>query len=117
MTIGGDRTRSQGRSPSACCLPCPAPPSSLPFAAMKLSVSTLACPNGTVPQVGRAAAAHGFAGIDARGVGPEIDITRLALFGDELAATLDLLRNHGLTLHCLNTSVVLVTTAPDGWDA
>lgn len=84
---------------------------------MKLSVSTLACPNWSFPQVVGAAAAHGFSGIDPRGVGPEIDVTRLALFGDELAATLELLRNHGLVLHCLNTSVVLVTTAPDGWDA
>jgi sugar phosphate isomerase/epimerase len=83
---------------------------------MRLSVSTLACPNWSFPQVVGAAAAHGFAGIDPRGVGPEIDITRLALFGDEIESTLELLRGHGLSLPCLNTSVVLVSTEPDSWD-
>src|ERR687892_2216537 len=83
---------------------------------MKLSVSTLACPNWSLPEIVGAAAAHGIRGIDLRGLGHEIDVTRVASFDEaELDATLELLRRHGLALPCLNTSIVLVTTAPDRW--
>lgn len=82
---------------------------------MKLAFSTLACPNWSFPEVVGAAAAHGFAGVELRGLGPEIDITRLPRFNEELADTLALLREHGLKIPCLNTSIALVTPPPDRW--
>lgn len=82
---------------------------------MKLSFSTLACPHWSLPEVIGAAAAHGFAGIDLRGLGPEIDVTRHVRFDGELDSTLDLLRRHGLEMPCLNTSIALVTPAPERW--
>ncbi|MGE5608322.1 MAG: sugar phosphate isomerase/epimerase family protein [Bacillota bacterium] len=63
-----------------------------------------------------AAAAYGLEGIDLRGLGPEIDVTRLRIFGDELPASLDLLRRHGLEMPCFNTSIVLVTPAGERWE-
>jgi sugar phosphate isomerase/epimerase len=42
---------------------------------MKLTYSTLACPDWTLPQILDAAVAAGIAGIDFRGIGPELDIT------------------------------------------
>jgi len=55
---------------------------------VRLTFSTLACPNWSFPQIVGAAAAHGLAGIDPRGLGEEIDVTRLPLFASELGATL-----------------------------
>jgi sugar phosphate isomerase/epimerase len=84
---------------------------------MKLSVSTLACPNWSLPEIIGAAAAHGIHGIDLRGIGHEIDVTRIPSFEAELGATLELLRRHELALPCLNTSIALVTPAADRWQA
>lgn len=63
-----------------------------------------------------AAAAHGLEGIDPRGVGGEIDVTRLPTFQDELSATLELLASHNLQLPCLNTSIALVAPASERWE-
>jgi len=83
---------------------------------MKLSFSTLACPNWSFPQIVGAAAAHGVQGIDPRGIGDEIDITRVSRFTAELPATIELLRRHNLQIPCLNTSVTLVTAAQERWE-
>ncbi|MCY2951209.1 MAG: sugar phosphate isomerase/epimerase [Planctomycetota bacterium] len=83
---------------------------------MRLCFSTLTCPNWSFPQIVGAAAAYGLHGIDLRGIGPEIDITKLALFDAELRATLELLWRHGLQLPCMNTSIALVTPAPERWE-
>lgn len=82
---------------------------------MKLSVSTLACPNWSLPEIVGAAAAHGIAGIDLRGLGHEIDVTREPSFEEGLDGTLELLRRHGIALPCLNTSIALVTAPPERW--
>lgn len=82
---------------------------------MKLSVSTLACPDWPLEQIARTASACGIEGIDFRGIGPEIDITRLPAFNEGLPDTLALLRHNGLSVPCLNTSVILVTSAPERW--
>ncbi len=82
---------------------------------VKLSLSTLACPQWTLPQIVHAAAASGYQALDFRGLGSEIDITSLPEFNDELPATLELLRKHNLEVACLNTSVALVTVAPERW--
>ncbi len=83
---------------------------------MKLSFSTLVCPNWSLPQIVGAAAAHGVAGIDPRGLGHEIDITRLASFGSELQSTIDLLKRHAIEIPCYNTSITLVTPAQERWE-
>jgi len=83
---------------------------------MKLSFSTLACPTWSLPQIVGAAAAYGIHGVDLRGLGAEIDITRLALFNSEINSTLELLRRHAVRLPCLHTSVSLVTPAPERWE-
>lgn len=83
---------------------------------MRLCFSTLACPTWSLPQIVGAAVAHGLKGIDLRGIGSQIDITRLLIFDGELPATLELLRRHELSVPCLNTSIGLVTPAQDRWE-
>jgi sugar phosphate isomerase/epimerase len=83
---------------------------------VKLTFSTLACPNWSFPEMVGAASAHGIEGIDPRGVGHEIDVTRLPTFQEELDATLDLLHKHNLQLPCLNTSIALVAPASERWE-
>jgi sugar phosphate isomerase/epimerase len=83
---------------------------------MRLCFSTLVCPNWSFPEIVGAAAAYGLRGIDPRGIGSEIDITKLSLFEGELDATLELLARHGLELPCMNTSIALVTPAADRWE-
>ena len=83
---------------------------------MKLSISTLVCPNWSWPQIVGAASAHGIDGIDPRGLGHEIDVTKLPTFDAELDASMALLHEHGLEMPCLNTSIALVTPAPERWE-
>lgn len=84
---------------------------------MKLTFSTLACPTWDLRTIIRTAAANGIEGVDFRGVGEEIDVTRLPAFNAELDATLAFLREHNVAMPCLNTSVTLVSPAPQRWQA
>jgi len=84
-------------------------------AEMKLTYSTLASPDWTLPQIVDAAAAAGIAGIDFRGIGPELDITRLPAFNSDLPATLKMLQARQLAMPCLNTSVALMTSDAVKW--
>ncbi len=84
---------------------------------MKLTLSTLACPNWTLDQIIDHAAANGIAGIDFRGIGAELDITQLPAFSTELPSTLKQLRDHHLSMPCLNSSVTLVTPMATKWEA
>jgi len=84
---------------------------------MKLTFSTLGCPNWDLPAIINETARHRIGGIDFRGVGDEIDITRMLEFGLELDQTLNQLREHGLSMPCLNTSVTLVSPSPERWEA
>jgi sugar phosphate isomerase/epimerase len=83
---------------------------------MKLTFSTLASPNWTLPQIVENAAASGIEGIDFRGIGSELDITKLPAFNNDLPATLALLEQSHLQMPCLNTSVTLVTQAQTKWE-
>src|SRR5438477_13004184 len=85
--------------------------------ALKLCFSTLICPSWTLEQIIAAAASSGARGIDFRGIGSEIDITRLPDFdpNDGLAVTINSLRRAELEMPCLNTSVTLVTPAAERW--
>lgn len=82
---------------------------------MRLTISTLCCPNWTLAQIVAACHENGISGIDFRGIGEQIDITQLPAFNAELDATLATLHTFGLSVPCLNTSVTLVTPAPDRW--
>jgi sugar phosphate isomerase/epimerase len=85
--------------------------------APKLCFSTLICPTWTLEQIIASGASSGVRGIDFRGVGGEIDITRLPEFdpNDGLMVTINSLRRAGLQMPCLNTSVTLVTPASERW--
>ena len=83
---------------------------------MKLCISTLACPAWTLEQIIETTAANEIAGIDFRGIGPEIDISKLPAFNEELPTTLENLHRHNLTMPCLNTSVAVVAPAPERWE-
>src|SRR5438874_2029465 len=83
--------------------------------AMKLCFSTLVCPSWSLGQIFEQAEKFGIKGIDFRGLGHEIDITKLPAFGAELDSTLSELHRRGLEMPCLNTSVTLVTPASERW--
>jgi len=87
------------------------------LADVKLCLSTLACPQWTLAQIVAAAVQAGLAGIDFRGLGPELDLTRVADFTAKLPQTLALLQSSQLAMPCLNTSVILVTPQPLKWEA
>jgi sugar phosphate isomerase/epimerase len=72
---------------------------------MKVSFSTLACPDWTMPQIIAMAAAESYDGIELRFVQGEDSLWRLpALSGKELAPTKRALADHALSISCLDTS-------------
>src|SRR5205809_3166114 len=95
---------------------CPSSTERIALSLMNLSISTLVCPTWSWPQIVGAAAAHGIGGIDLRGMGHEIDVSKLAIFDAELDGSLELLHRHGLEMPCLNTSIALVTPAAERWE-
>src|SRR5947207_25529 len=82
---------------------------------LRLCFSTLVCPAWTLEQIVAAARASEIGGIDFRGVGGEIDITRLDEFNQDLPNTLAMLRLNDMAMPCVNTSVTLVSPAPERW--
>jgi sugar phosphate isomerase/epimerase len=82
---------------------------------MELTYSTLASPDWTLSQILHAAVAAGIAGVDFRGIGPELDITRLQAFNADLPETLKMLEAKHLSMPCLNTSIALMTPDPAKW--
>ena len=72
---------------------------------MKVSFSTLACPDWTMPQIIAMAAREAYDGIELRFVQGEDSLWKLPVFsGVELAATKRALTDHALTVSCLDTS-------------
>lgn len=72
---------------------------------MKLSFSTLGCPAWTFDQVLETAHWIGFEGVEFRGIGDEMDLTRLPEFSDaNVAATRDRLASLGLSIPSLGSS-------------
>jgi sugar phosphate isomerase/epimerase len=82
---------------------------------MKLTISTLACPDWTLAQILEACAAAGVGGVDFRGLGPEIDVTRLREFTLDLPLTLAEFRARGVAMPCFNTSVTLMVPSAQRW--
>ncbi len=72
---------------------------------MKISFSTLACPDWTLAQVIAMAVRERYDGIELRFVQGEDSLWRLPVFsGTELASTKRALQDHALTISCLDTS-------------
>lgn len=72
---------------------------------MKVSFSTLACPDWTVPQIIAMATAERYDGIELRFVQGEDSLWKLPAFsGKELAFTKRALADHALAISCLDTS-------------
>jgi sugar phosphate isomerase/epimerase len=72
---------------------------------IKLSFSTLACPDWTMPQIIAMAASYGYDGIELRFVEGEDSLWKLPTFsGTALASTARALADHSLTIACLDTS-------------
>src|SRR5687768_1457440 len=84
---------------------------------MKLAISTLACPEWSLDQIVAACRSSGIEGIDFRGIGKELDITGLPEFNEGLDATLRKLRDLGIAMPCLNTSVRLIEPDAGQWIA
>ena len=82
---------------------------------MRLAISTLACPDWTLEHIVDCCIANGIGGIEFRGLGTEIDITRTSSFTGGLARTLALLNKHKLQLPVFATSVTLVSPGPERW--
>src|SRR4051794_11098760 len=78
---------------------------SLVDASMKVSFSTLACPDWTRPQIIAIAAAESYEGIELRFVQGEDSLWTLPAFsGKELASTKRALADQALTISCLDAS-------------
>ena len=72
---------------------------------MKLSFSTLACPDWTMPQIISMASAAGYDGIELRFVENEDSLWKLPDFnGKELQTTRRALSDFGLAISCVDTS-------------
>jgi sugar phosphate isomerase/epimerase len=72
---------------------------------MKVSFSTLACPDWTMRQIIAMAAGERYDGIELRFVEGEDSFWKLPVFsGQELASTKRALADHALTISCLDTS-------------
>jgi sugar phosphate isomerase/epimerase len=72
---------------------------------MRVSFSTLACPDWTMPQIIAIAADEGYDGIELRFVQGEDSLWKLPVFsGKELASTKRALADRALTISCLDTS-------------
>jgi len=82
---------------------------------MNLTISTLTCPDWSLAQVIEACVSAGIGGIDFRGLGAEIDITRLPEFTADLDSTLAQIKAHHLKIPCLNTSVTLISPSAHRW--
>ena len=72
---------------------------------MKLSFSTLACPDWTMPQIIAMAAGHGYNGIELRFVQGEDSLWKLPVFSRiVIASTNRALVDNSLVISCLDTS-------------
>src|SRR5262245_52991519 len=72
---------------------------------MKISFSTLACPEWTMPQIAKIACDAGYDGIELRFVEGEDSLWKLAAFSSSgLAETKSELADRGLKISCVDTS-------------
>lgn len=75
---------------------------------MKLSFTTLGCPDWDLPTIIAKAREYGYDGIDFRGYGPEMAVYRLPEFAADGAATAQRLAEAGLELTCFSSGAGLL---------
>lgn len=78
---------------------------------MKISFTTLACPNWSLETIVDQAAEVGFDGIDFRGTDQGLDITLQEQFRSGIAATRRLIEDHGLLTSGVSSSISLCDTS------
>jgi sugar phosphate isomerase/epimerase len=83
---------------------------------MKLTFSTLACPAWSLTQILDAAVGFGYAGVDFRGIGAQIDVTLLPEFTTDLSSTKSMLLERRLSVPCLCSSIWLNAPEADKWN-
>ena len=74
---------------------------------MKLSFTTLACPDWSLETIVKQAAESGFDGVDFRGTDQGIDVTLQDQFRSGIAATRRLIEDHGLVTSGVSSSISL----------
>ncbi len=79
---------------------------------LKLSFTTLGCPNWTLRQIAENAASMGYAAVDFRGLQDALDITMTAEFTTGLAATKRLFADLGVAISGIATSARYATVDP-----
>lgn len=74
---------------------------------MKISFMTLGCPNWTLDDICSKGASYGFDAVDFRGLGPEIDVTKLPAFTTGVEATKRQLEGAGLAVSGISSSLAI----------
>jgi len=74
---------------------------------MKISFTTLGCPNWDLETICQKGRAYGYDGVDFRGYQDEIDITKLALFTTQGAETKQRLSDAGLAISGVSSSITV----------
>lgn len=80
---------------------------------LKLSYSTLGCPNWTLEQIVKNAVEMGFDGVDFRGLMEDLDITQSKAFTTNLAATKQLFADNDVAISGIATSARFATEDKD----
>jgi sugar phosphate isomerase/epimerase len=78
---------------------------------MKLSFTTLGCPDWELGTIIQRAAEYGFDAIDFRGVAGELNIYKLPAFSEQVHQTHDTIRDAGLKVSCFSSSVHMFSQA------
>lgn len=84
---------------------------------MKLSFSTIGCPNWDIRVIASKAEKYGFKGVEFRGYMGHMDITKLSEFTGRVAETSEILADSGLEIPCLSSSARLYAKTKDERDA
>jgi hypothetical protein len=85
---------------------------------MKLSFSTLGCPNWSFDEIALRASQYGYDGVAFRGIGGELDLTKVPeFFPGALANTRLRLKEAGLATSMVLTSAVMMIAEPEKLEA
>ena len=85
---------------------------------MKLSFSTLGCPNWSFDEIALRASQYGYDGVAFRGIGGELDLTKVPeFFSGALANTRHRLKEAGLATSMVLTSAVMMIAEPEKLEA
>jgi len=85
---------------------------------LKLSFSTVGCPNWTWKEITACASDLGFAGIELRGMGDDLSLRSIPIFQPgQIGDTAKTLKDKGLVISCLASNLLLCDDAFDMDDA